>query len=318
MASAESRVPDSKKFLDRPTLHNPKGGFLSASGGEDHAYEADKSLNKVDAMRRYEFLRRKANMDTDEETDNKHRIDDIRRNLGWPFSIGVISITEEYEMGWEGVPVCNYCGASHMEVKQCSVCKAVAYCDEKCQLAHWPTHEKECPELEKKRLLVYTPEDKLLPKDEIDAKAREDIALKARSATILGEPVFFDSPKLGLNETETGIPGIGPEILKWKRGLMNIVIKPPKAVEDKKDQATKGAGEGQTDPETSVSGNISVLSQEQTVAEIEAGNANRKDVATSRGETREPGASGVYWDGPESKLGILDLLVSWKPLIVCA
>ena len=145
-ASAISRVPDSNKFLDRPTLHNPKG-FLSAPGGEDHAYEASKSLTKVDAMRRYEFLRRKAVMDTDEETDNKHRIDDIRRNLGWPFSIGVVSISEEYEMGWEGVPVCNYCGASHIQVKPCGECKAVAYCDDKCQGAHWQKqHEVMCSE----------------------------------------------------------------------------------------------------------------------------------------------------------------------------
>jgi hypothetical protein len=138
-----------------------------------------------------------------------------------------------------------------------------------------------------------------LPAKEIDADARKAIALKVRSATIFGEPVFFDEKEASANEIETGIAG-----LKWKRGLINTVIKRP--VEDKPDQATEGAGGG------------------PTVAEKEAG----KDVATSREEVkevpqmREPGATGVYWDGPESKLGMLDLLV-WnrnlsKPFFVCA
>jgi hypothetical protein len=154
--------------------------------------------------------------------------------------------------------------------------------------------QSECHILKEKRLKVYTPEDKLLPAKEIDADAREAIALKVRSATIFGEPVFFDEKAASANETETGIAG-----LKWKRGLINTVNKKP--VEDKQDQASEGAGGG------------------QTVVEKGAG----KDAATSREEvrevpqTREPGATGVYWDGPESKLGMLDLLV-WKPLIVCA
>lgn len=63
--------------------------------------------------------------------------------------------------------------------------------------------------LKEMRLKVYTPEDKLLPAKEIDADAREAIALKVRSATIFGEPVFFDGKKeASANETETGIPGL--------------------------------------------------------------------------------------------------------------
>ena len=42
--------------------------LLAAPGGEYHASAAAETLGKVDAMRRYEFLRRKNVKDTDEET----------------------------------------------------------------------------------------------------------------------------------------------------------------------------------------------------------------------------------------------------------
>ena len=80
---------------------------------------AQESLQKVDATRRYEFLRRKDDKDVEEKAETDNRILQIRRNFGWPFSQGLISdgdLQEDYERGWEGVPCCSFCGASHIQV----------------------------------------------------------------------------------------------------------------------------------------------------------------------------------------------------------
>ena len=143
------------KFLERPTLNNPKGGPMSGPGSEYLSQMAQESLRKVDAQRRHEFLRRKEDKDVEEKAEIDNRILQIRRNFGWPFSIGLVSegdmqenyepsisstlnpfsapslslvLQENYELGWEGVPCCSYCGASHIQVA-CSqnspACKAV-------------------------------------------------------------------------------------------------------------------------------------------------------------------------------------------------
>jgi hypothetical protein len=111
--------------LDRPTLNNPKGGPLSGPGSEYLSQMAQDSLQKVDAARRYEFLRRKDDKDVEEKAETDNRILQIRRNFGWPFSKGLISdgdMQEDYERGWEGVPCCSFCGASHFQVGGVIIC----------------------------------------------------------------------------------------------------------------------------------------------------------------------------------------------------
>jgi hypothetical protein len=88
------------KFLDRPTLNNPKGGPMSGPGSEYLSQMAQESLKKVDAQRRHEFLRRKEVIDVEEKAETDNRILQIRRNFGWPFSIGLVSegdMQENYE-----------------------------------------------------------------------------------------------------------------------------------------------------------------------------------------------------------------------------
>ena len=88
------------KFLERPTLNNPKGGPMSGPGSEYLSQMAQESLRKVDAQRRHEFLRRKEDKDVEEKAEIDNRILQIRRNFGWPFSIGLVSegdMQENYE-----------------------------------------------------------------------------------------------------------------------------------------------------------------------------------------------------------------------------
>jgi hypothetical protein len=75
-------------------------------------------------------------------------------------------------------------------VRPCLGCKSVAYCDETCQKQHWPVHEKQCKKLLEQWEKAYTKEGKL--KKDADAAAREETGLKTRSASALGEPVWFD------------------------------------------------------------------------------------------------------------------------------
>jgi len=39
---------------------------------------------------------------------------------------------------------CASCNLSHYEMKACSRCKSVYYCNRKCQVAHWPVHKTSC------------------------------------------------------------------------------------------------------------------------------------------------------------------------------
>ena len=40
--------------------------------------------------------------------------------------------------------VCAYCGAGEKKLQHCKGCKAVFYCDRKCQKSHWSDHKVEC------------------------------------------------------------------------------------------------------------------------------------------------------------------------------
>ena len=40
--------------------------------------------------------------------------------------------------------VCATCLDKRDDVKKCTICKKVAYCDQFCQRMHWPVHKKEC------------------------------------------------------------------------------------------------------------------------------------------------------------------------------
>lgn len=39
---------------------------------------------------------------------------------------------------------CQNCGTTDQKLKYCSGCKIAAYCNEKCQHAHWKTHKSNC------------------------------------------------------------------------------------------------------------------------------------------------------------------------------
>ena len=41
-------------------------------------------------------------------------------------------------------PTCGYCGKSGPNLKQCSACKFMKYCNVSCQRLHWKNHKEEC------------------------------------------------------------------------------------------------------------------------------------------------------------------------------
>ena len=41
-------------------------------------------------------------------------------------------------------PMCGYCGKSGPNLKQCSACKCMKYCNVSCQRLHWKNHKGEC------------------------------------------------------------------------------------------------------------------------------------------------------------------------------
>jgi len=220
----------------------------------------NEALGKVDATRRDEFLRRKAQKDQDEETANKLKGEVIRKNFGWPFNIGLLAeteVTKEYATSWEGVAVCNFCGASHKPMKVCTGCNAVVYCDSKCQKSDWDkSHKDKCK----------SPPGEHRPEEKANV-------FKSRSSSVFGEPSFdFEPP--APDETDLFL-------FKWKRGLLYSGEKQESA---QKMQAKEAGGGG-------ASGGGAALGV----------------------KANEPGASGLYWDGPETSLGFLDLMV-WKPI----
>ena len=56
--------------------------------------------------------------------------------MGWP-------LASEVKMSHH---LCNCCQKpeSEQKFKQCKSCKAVRYCNEKCQETNWPDHKKIC------------------------------------------------------------------------------------------------------------------------------------------------------------------------------
>ena len=42
------------------------------------------------------------------------------------------------------VSVCANCGKEGTDLKSCTACKLVKYCNRDCQIAHRPQHKKEC------------------------------------------------------------------------------------------------------------------------------------------------------------------------------
>ena len=44
----------------------------------------------------------------------------------------------------DGVLQCAACGKDGDDLKACTACKLVKYCNASCQRAHWPKHKKEC------------------------------------------------------------------------------------------------------------------------------------------------------------------------------
>ena len=232
---------------------------------EEHVKAKNEALGKVDTTRRDEFLRRKAQKDQDEETANKIKGEVIRKNFGWPFNIGLLAeteVTKEYDTSWEGVPVCNFCGASHKPMKVCKGCNEVVYCDAKCQKSDWDkSHKDKCK----------SPSGEHRP----EGKANE---FKSRSSSVFGQPSFHFEPPAA-DETDLF------HFFKWKRGLLYSVEKQESAVQAAQKMQDKEAGGG------GASGGEAALGV----------------------KANEPGASGLYWDGPETSLGFLDLMV-WKPI----
>ena len=183
----------------------------------------NEALGKVDATRRDEFPRRKALKDQDEETANKFKSEEIRKNFGWPFNIGLLAemeVTKEYDTSWEGVPVCNFCGASHKPMKVCKGCNAVVYCDPMCQKSDWDkSHKDKCK----------SPSGEHRP----EGKAH---VFKARSSSAFSKPSFHFEP-LAPDETDLFL-------FKWKRGLLYSVEKQESAVQAAQKMQDKEAGGG--------------------------------------------------------------------------
>jgi len=65
------------------------------------------------------------------------------------------------------MPKCEASGKGGDDLKGCTACKLVKYCDASCQRAHWPKHKKECKkrasELHDEALFKKPP-----PRDECD------------------------------------------------------------------------------------------------------------------------------------------------------
>ena len=56
----------------------------------------------------------------------------------------------------ETTQCCAACGKADKDLKQCSACKIVVYCDRSCQLAHRKDHKAECKRIEKALKAVAT------------------------------------------------------------------------------------------------------------------------------------------------------------------
>lgn len=48
------------------------------------------------------------------------------------------------QKGFDDGITCSTCGLDNKEVKRCSKCKSVQYCDKTCQRLHWSNHKKFC------------------------------------------------------------------------------------------------------------------------------------------------------------------------------
>ncbi len=51
--------------------------------------------------------------------------------------------------GEPGERRCSHCGKAAQNLKKCSGCRQVRYCNAECQRAHWPQHKKDCRGLAK-------------------------------------------------------------------------------------------------------------------------------------------------------------------------
>ena len=67
-------------------------------------------------------------------------------------SVYVNELEESENMGKESytirtvsfLPVCNRCKEIRKNLRRCSRCKLVKYCDSKCQIADWIHHKEMC------------------------------------------------------------------------------------------------------------------------------------------------------------------------------
>lgn len=65
-----------------------------------------------------------------------------------PSAITLLTTTINGQQAATAEDVCVACGESGA-LKKCSVCKAIRYCDQRCQKLHWFVHKKFCPQMAK-------------------------------------------------------------------------------------------------------------------------------------------------------------------------
>ncbi|KAJ1496050.1 hypothetical protein T484DRAFT_1760332 [Baffinella frigidus] len=93
--SSHTRDVATDLYLRRSTLHTVaeggqqgQAGLQQGKGMELHAARAALSIAEVDLLRRKEFIRRRDAGEIDQRVKGEEYIDKIRRQVGWPFSIG--------------------------------------------------------------------------------------------------------------------------------------------------------------------------------------------------------------------------------------